>query len=328
MLFRCFCAIPVTNSDGEHVGILFGAISSLRKSIDITMPDRVIIVWDGRGGSTRRKKVYPKYKEGRGLSRITNFPFFNNIEEERKSLYSQTARFKEYCNILPVTQIQVDGLEADDVIAYYATSMRKNDEEVIICSTDKDYLQLVNNRVSIYSPIKDVLINETLMKINYSEGVPASNFTLIRAFTGDSSDNLPGVKGIGSKTAVKLFPELLNEEILLPQHIYTLALEKSKSSTLKGYQTVLDNFDQFQINHRLMQLKEIECSPDQLRQIIDGINQPYKLFNQTQLSMMFSKDKLFKHFYSMEKFSSTFSRLHGKSLMWNRMQDFNNAFTN
>lgn len=319
LAIRCFCAIATTNSDGDHNGILFGAIASLRKAIETTRPDRVVMVWDGRGGSARRKKIYPEYKAGRGSSRMTTFEFFNNIEEERQSLYKQIARFKEYCDILPVNQIQIDGLEADDVIAYYATKMRREDEEIVILSTDKDYLQLVNDKVSIYSPIKDLIINELLVRKNYSEGVPSKNFVLLRAFSGDNSDNVPGIKGIGMKTAIKLYPELLSEEKINPENIYKFTIEKTASSNLKGYKTVLENFGQFQINYILMDLQDIPCSPDQLRQMREQINQPHKLFKQTQLSMMFTRDKLWKHFHNADRFSSTFNRLHGLSLMYNRI---------
>ena len=115
----------------------------------------------------------------------------------------QLARGLEYFECLPLTILTVEGAEADDVIAYTAEQVL-SDSEVIIMSTDKDFLHLVDDRVRVWSPTKKKLYNKDKLLEEY--GIPAHNFLMYRMIEGDKSDNIGGINGIGIKT-------LLNKDL-------------------------------------------------------------------------------------------------------------------
>jgi len=130
-------------------------------------------------------------------------------------------RLIEYLRCLPVDLLSIDKIEADDVIGYITN---KSAGEVYIMSADQDFMQLVSDRVTIYSPIKKKFYTPTLVKEEYS--LYPSNFINKKILMGDDSDNIPGVKGLGPKKLFKLFPELES-----PTHIPLRSiLEKSKES--------------------------------------------------------------------------------------------------
>jgi len=318
VLLRCFCAINITNDDGEHYGVVFGAINSLRKAIETLQPDRVIFAWEGCGSSERRKKLFSGYKEGRGRTRLTTFPCFKDIDDERKSLLFQIKRFAKYLEILPVTEVRVDGLEADDVIAYICTKLKTPNQSFVILSTDKDYLQLSSSDIYVYNPIKELKITESVMKSQYSCGIPPKNFAIARALVGDSSDRIPGVPGIGVKTAAKVIPELLSETKINVEDVINLAKERT-STKLKSYQTIVDHADIIKRNYILMQLYDIMIEPDQVRQIMNVMESKSKLFNVQKLTQMFMQDRLWRNIRNIASFESAFLRLHGKSMMRNRI---------
>lgn len=318
----------MVNENGEPSGILFGAINSLRKCISDIAPEKVIFVWDGLNGSARRKAIFSGYKAGRGMKRMTNFSCFKDKNEEYKSLLYQSGKFKKYLDILPVSQIHVEGLEADDIVGFLATRGKKENEEIVIMSTDKDFLQLLNPTVKMYNPIKNMIINEVIMKKNYSDNVPPQNFVLMRTVLGDTSDNLSGVKGIGPKTMLKLFPELLNEKKLSVWDLLSISETKvleEENKLTKWYKRIIENFDIIERNYRLMVLDELNMiSISQLKEIQSVIDEKWKLFQMTQLSMMFREDKLWKHVNNISRFTSVFLRLHGKSMRENKLMAKNN----
>jgi len=328
LLIRSFVTLPMTNDDGEHAGILYGAINSLRKCITDILPDKVIVVWDGRNGSARRKAIHKEYKAGRGLTRMTNFSCFTSREQELKSMLIQSARFKEYLDILPVSQIQVDNAEADDVIGFLCSRGHIEGEDLVIMSTDKDFLQLLNENVQMYNPIQNIFINEILMKKKYSENIPPHNFVLLRTFVGDSSDNISGIKGIGPKTALKIFPELLEDKKLTVYDLLKISEEKSldeNNKLSKWYKKVVKNFDIIERNVKLMALDGTDMlSPDQLKEIIEVRDEKWKLFNSMRMMKFFRQDKLFKHVSNISSFNSVFLRLHGKSMMTNKLRERKN----
>jgi DNA polymerase-1 len=156
---RAFTAIGWLNKDLLHIGGLTGFLRSLGYTIKLVRPTRVIIVFDGQGGSTNKRYIYPQYKANRGLTRVTNWDTFESQQEESESITNQIVRLIEYLKQLPIDLISIDKIEADDVIGHI---VGKLNGEVTIVSSDKDYLQLVTDKVSIYSPIKKKL--ESLLR--------------------------------------------------------------------------------------------------------------------------------------------------------------------
>ena len=149
---RSFAVNPAINEDGLHIGGMMGFLKSLRYTSDILKPSRVIVVFDGKNGSGRRQKIYPEYKGTRKVKRRLN----RNVDwgtapaDEQQSMKQQMGRLIEYLEQLPLTLVSVDGIEADDTMAYISQQLLPK-SDCILMSTDKDFLQLVDDRVKVWS---------------------------------------------------------------------------------------------------------------------------------------------------------------------------------
>jgi len=150
---RAWSASPATNSDGAHIGGMLGFLQSIGYSVRTLLPTRVIIVFDGPGGSQRRRKLYAEYKGNRKPPKRPNRFKGLDLEDDGLSLRRQMGRLLEYLNNLPVSVVTVDNIEADDSIAYITKSIL-TDSRITIMSSDKDFLQLVNDTTSVWSPTK------------------------------------------------------------------------------------------------------------------------------------------------------------------------------
>jgi len=223
---RNFVAVHHLNPSGAHIGGLGGFLKSIGAAIRDIEPTRVVLVFDGHGGSTNKRYLYPEYKANRHITKISNWDAFDNQEEESEAITNQIIRLVDYLKCLPVDIIAIDKIEADDVIGYLATRFP---EKVTILSTDQDYIQLVSENISVYSPIKKTVYNPAQVIKEY--GITPQNFLVSKVILGDKGDNVPGVKGIGAKTLIKLFPQLGKEEkfrlLVLLEHAKQ-NIEKSK----------------------------------------------------------------------------------------------------
>ena len=210
MLIRSFSLLKAMNPDGTHIGGIVGFLRSLGYVTRIFDPTRVIIVWDGKGGSANRKNINPNYKAQRATARITHWGLYDTKEQEMEALIGQLLRVQEYLECLPVVQVQMEKLEADDIMAYIAKqSSNSKVKKCTIVSSDKDFLQLVDGTIEVYAPIK----KKTFTKDNIFDELKVlpENYNIVKALLGDNSDNLKGVKGLGIKTIVAEFPKLLTE---------------------------------------------------------------------------------------------------------------------
>ena len=266
MFIRVFGAVPTLNDDGEHVGGVTGFMLSLGALIRNHKPTRVLVVFDGKGGSHRRKKMYSGYKEGRtGLTKVNRLAGYEDLEDQSKSMRNQFNTLIKYLELLPVDLCYIDYVEADDVMAYAAKHIFE--KEVLIVSSDKDFLQLVDDRISVYLPIKKKLMGKDDVKELY--GVPAHNLVFYRTFDGDKSDNIPGVRGVGPKTIVNKLEFLQNE----PLELDTLLEKVSQMDDEKLKTKILENKDVLTLNYDLMQLSEPDISSSiksNIRNIIDS----------------------------------------------------------
>ena len=118
MLIRSFSLLKAMSPTGHHIGGLVGFLRSLGYVTRIFDPTRVIVVWDGKGGSANRKNIDPNYKANRATSRITHWGLYDTKAEETEALIVQLFRTKDYLECLPLQQIMMEKLEADDIIAY------------------------------------------------------------------------------------------------------------------------------------------------------------------------------------------------------------------
>jgi DNA polymerase-1 len=207
LFFRNFSAINTINSQGIHIGGLGGFFRSLGALIRTIEPTQVYVVFDGVDSSSNRKNIIPEYKSGRNMVRLTKHELFDNLEEENDSKIEQIVRIIQYLKTLPVKTVSLGRVEADDVIAYLSSTLPTNPEDrVFIVSSDKDYLQLVSKKVTVYRPIeKEYYTEDTVIE---KFGVTPQNFLLYKLLMGDNSDGITGIKGLGFKGLLKRFPEL------------------------------------------------------------------------------------------------------------------------
>ena len=126
---RSFTMINHINPSGHHIGGLTGFLKSVGYAIKILNPTRVIITFDGVGGSSGRKNLFPDYKANRNTSRMTNYSIFNSKDEEVESISHQMERLIAYLHCLPVTLICVDAIEADDVIAKLTQQYEQDEKD-------------------------------------------------------------------------------------------------------------------------------------------------------------------------------------------------------
>ena len=207
---RSFAIINHINPKGNHIGGLTGFLKSVGYAIKHINPTRVIIVFEGEGSTLNKKNLFPAYKGNRKLKRINNFGGFTSQEEESESIENQLLRLVEYLQCLPLDMCAIDRVEADDTMAYLATKFQ-HDNEVVIMSSDQDFLQLVNDKITIYSPTKKKFYTPERVKEEY--GVTAQNYLQMKILLGDNSDNVPGVPKLGPKKLLKNFPELQEEQV-------------------------------------------------------------------------------------------------------------------
>ena len=248
-LIRSFSLLKAMNPSGAHVGGLIGFLRSLGYVTRIFDPTRVVVVWDGKGGSGNRKNIDPNYKAQRATSRITHWGLYDTKEEETEALIGQLFRTQDYLECLPLHQMVLEKLEADDIMAYLALRASSAGKKVTIVSSDKDFLQLVDNNIEVYAPVK----KKTFTKDNIFEELKVlpQNYNVVKALVGDNSDNLQGVKGLGIKTIVSEFPKLLTEVTNL-DYVFKVAEEKLEGK--KIFSKIIHNWDRVETNFELMNL--------------------------------------------------------------------------
>ena len=282
---RSFAMIPAINPQGNHVGGLVGFLKSLGYVIKLIRPTRVILVFDGQGNITNRRNTYSEYKANRQIKRITNFKVFSTLAEESDSIATQMLRLLDYLKCLPVNISIIDKIEADDTIAYLSQKLK---DDVIIYSADQDFLQLVNKRITVYSPIKKKFYRPNDVYEQY--GMHPYNFITMKCLMGDKSDNLPGVKGLGPKKLMKYFPEIAGEKLFTLQEAYQKATDKVEEHGIYGNVHLFK--EQLEINYELMCLEEIQLLESDQKELDELIDlSPYN-FNKKRFLEMYEKDLL------------------------------------
>ena len=286
---RSFTMINHMNPDGHHIGGLTGFLKSVGYAIRMADPTKVVIVFDGVGGSSARRNLFPAYKANRNTSRMTNYSIFSSKDEEQESINNQISRLIQYLQCLPVTVISIDGLEADDIIGYLANKFQAHEEtaRVTIMSADKDFLQLVSDKVHCYSPTKKKIY--TPKDVLEEFGVSSNNFLNYKILMGDTSDNIPGISGLGPKKLIKLFPELVSDIKIELDEIISSSADKVDENKL--YLAVVERRHQLLINHQLMSLDGSFLSPENKQLVKDAFNNSYEL-NIPIFLQLYSNDKL------------------------------------
>jgi len=308
---RSWSTAPNLNDNGDHIGGIVGTLKSIGFAIRTLNPTRVVIVFDGKGGSNSRKEIFAGYKSERGKNKIKMrlnraYEDLMNAEEESASMKRQMHALGELLSCLPVSIMIYDGIEADDVMAYIATTLRKENEKVILMSSDKDFLQLVNKDVSVYSPSKKKIYN--IDEVVEEFGIHPHNFINFRMVDGDKSDNVGGVNGLGLKTIIKSFPILTESKV----HTTDTMVEyvNSLPKKTKAHELFLNNLEICERNRKLMQLSEPEFSGNLRMKIMDRYNEPTVKFDKQSFLKFGLKNKVIDGFKDINDWlKSTFSHL-------------------
>ena len=273
---RVFSVIPTTNDDGIHVGGIVGFLRSIAYTVNMVRPTRAIVVFDGKGGSNRRRKIYPEYKQNRKTKYRVNRTYnFSSQEDEKHNMMMQLSRCVEYLDTLPITVLSYDNIEADDTIGYLCRQVL-TESEITIMSTDKDFLQLANGRIKIWSPTKKKMYDDKAVMDEY--GINSHNYIWYRVLDGDKSDNIAGVRDLGLKTIKKKLPFLAENRIV----------------NIDEVKDVLpDSKDVIDLNYRLMQLSDVDISGSTKTKISERVREPINKLIKYKFQKMFLEDKLF-----------------------------------
>lgn len=285
---RVFGAVPTLNDDGVHIGGITGFLLSLGATIRQLKPTRVVLVFDGKGGSTRRRTLYSSYKEGRkGITKLNRIEGFEDVEDRDVSMKRQLSRLVEYLQLLPIQILIIDNIEADDVIAYAANHYFKN--KVTIMSMDRDFLQLVNDRISLYEP-RDKF-TYTPDEVIQSYGVLPQNMIWYRIMMGDASDKIKGIQSIGKKTIEKM--DFLKESVIdSSDEFYDVCKNRMDEKIYKKMSSQRDTFDR---NYDLMQLKQPNMSSS-ITSMIRNLLGDSMHYDEVEFKRMFMGDKMYTAF--------------------------------
>ena len=247
---RAYIVNPTLTPNGDPVGGTAGFLKILQKLCREIKPDRIVICWDGQGGSQRRKSVNKNYKSGRKPLRLNRDVKHMTEEQELQNKIWQQVRLVDYLNNFPIIQLMHESIEADDVISFVCQLSDYEGWQKVIVSSDKDFFQLLDDETVAYRPTQGEVLNKN--DITEKFGIHPTNFALARAIVGDVSDNLSGVPGVGLPTVAKRLPFLSEDKTYSIGDVSEYC--KLAGSNLKAYKNILDSEDIIKENYSLMQL--------------------------------------------------------------------------
>lgn len=248
---RHFMANPQHDRNGELVGGTVGFIKALAALSKRLAPTKVYVIWEG-GGSAKRLKIYPEYKQRRKPLKTNRF-YGDAIPDTPENEDYQKRCIIQLLQSLPVSQIYVENCEADDVIGYLCKTKFKDEEKVIV-SSDKDFYQLLDERTKIYRPGKKTFVNSGDVIKEYN--IAPKNFCVAKALNGDTSDNIPGVPRVGFKSLSKRF-DFVERDISVDDVILESKRHVSDDKKpLTMYTNIVENEEVIRRNMKLMQLND------------------------------------------------------------------------
>ena len=224
----------------------------------------IVVVWEG-GGSPRRRSKDPGYKGGRRPEKLNRF-YSEDIPNTVSNRNEQISKLVNLLRSAGVCQLYIPDCEADDVIARLVTVNFKT-EDCAIISTDRDFFQLINKRIVVWSPGSKKEWNTALVLAKH--GIHPENFCLARCYIGDSSDGLEGVPGAGFRTLSKRFPMLSSEESLTTDDILKECKKLQEQKSLKIYDSIISCEKIVKRNWKLMYLGQGNLSGNHVQKI-DG----------------------------------------------------------
>ena len=264
---RNYLVNPSLSINGDPIGGFVGFIRSLGVLAEKFTASRIIVAWEG-GKSARRRALHPGYKAGRKPLRLNRSELYEKDLDSPENFGWQVAQSVQLLEMTPIEQLYADDCEADDVIGWLCRhKLKDNTEPIVICSSDQDMLQLLRPDVYMYSHTGSKLYTEENVIEKY--GISPENFVTARAFIGDSSDRIDGIKGIGFKTLIRQFPKLSGREFVSIDDILTECNDKVSNAKKpkKALQAIVDNPDVPRLNWKLMYLDISNLSAEHVKQL-------------------------------------------------------------
>ncbi|MBU1741890.1 MAG: DNA polymerase I [Proteobacteria bacterium] len=267
-IHRAWHALPeLSTSRGQPTGAVYGVVNMLLKVLDDKSPEAMVLAYDSKG-PTLRHAIYTDYKANR--------------PPMPPDLVSQIPLIKECARKMGLFSVEAPGFEADDLIATLAVRAQKQGLEVLIVSGDKDLYQLVDDQVTMWDPMKDVVY--TPEAVEKKVGVGPDQVVDLMALAGDNSDNVPGVPRVGIKTAAKLLKEFGDLEALLGR------LGEVKQPALR--KNLMDNAEQARLSRELVRLRRdapIEFEPDKYAVDEPDQDELVELFGRLEFSRLIQR---------------------------------------
>ena len=282
-IFRAFYALPaMSRQDGVAVNAVYGFTNMLMNLLKENSASHFVVVFDA-ARKNFRNLIYPEYKANR--------------RETPPELIPQFPLIRQACDVLNVPRIELEGYEADDLIATYARLATEQGWQVTVISADKDLTQLMNQNVSIYDPMKKKMLSSQDVLDKF--GVMPDKVPDVQALMGDSTDNVPGAMGIGPKTAAELINTFGSLDNLL-QHLEEVKPEKRRSILIRDKEKV-------EISKRLVELdKQVPVSDD----FHDFQIKPYD----TQTLLSFLQENNFQSLIKKVEFSAKINNTSEQSI--------------
>lgn len=293
VFFRHFAANPTINKNGEAAGGIVGFLGSIRDVATRFGPRQIIVAWEG-GGSKKRRGIDASYKGGRRPIKLNRF-YDDDIPDSIANRNMQVKKLVAALKLLPIRQVYVPDCEGDDIVSHLVNIvLRDSNDNIIIVSSDRDFYQLISDRVCVWSPGRRLLIDKKGCLQEF--GVSPCNFCLAKAIAGDTSDQIRGVPGIGFKTLSKFIPAIASEvELNLDTILDTIRFLQT-TSKIKSLQTILDYQEKIKHNIRLISLDAGNVPGDIVKRIEAAYDSDHTMGspNKLELYRMMARDGLNK----------------------------------
>ena len=284
---RSYVVDPTLDTNGNPIGGLSGFLKILQKNIREIRPDKVVICWEGPSGSLKRRSLNKNYKAGRKAPRL-NRQYDLTPQEEKENKIQQHVRLLDYLELLPVTQLVIDNVEADDLIAWAVRAKYFDGWQKVILSNDKDFYQLCDDDTIIVRPVTKEIMNKARIIDEFN--IHPDNFGLARAIVGDSSDNIAGVAGVGLPTVAKRLPFLKEQKSFDVSDVIDYC--KENLGGVKAYSSIADSQEMIANNYELMQLYIPSISTQGINKLHWAMENTGNTLNKTKFRAMLMKDGL------------------------------------
>lgn len=303
---RHYVAHPAMSDNGEQVGGIVGFVNNLTRLVDRCNPSSVIVFWEG-GGSKRKRDLYSDYKASRRPQKLNRYYDPDLIPDSVKNRNYQLKTIIDILNCFPINQIYVEDAEADDAIGYIS-KYKLRDVPKIIVSSDHDFYQLIDPLTIIWSPTLKKFVRTDFVLKKFQ--VHPNNFCLAKSISGDKSDNIPGVNGVGYKKLAKRFTKFSSEEDYLIDEFFSDVRLLKESKKLKMIDSILDSESLIKRNWKLVHLDVNNLSHTQVNKINEKVENPNKTCNNINAHKILKQNSITQIDLIQSNF--VFKRLSGK----------------